>query len=165
MSVVIRSLAISYTRETTVPVSARRLSISRHYDDLAMPRTRNRTFEPIALPQLAWSDALEATFLKIAPASHRATVALVYYAILRMNMRIAQSRQIVTGSKGGIHFVEEPDLMAPLFRIAQRVLDIVVIDDMKIFEVFRKRRICSVGSHFELFDMKVLQYENVRTVD
>ena len=33
-----------------VPVSARKLYISRYYDDLAMPWTRDRTFEPIALP-------------------------------------------------------------------------------------------------------------------
>ena len=47
-----------------------------------------RTFEPIALPQLARSDALEATCLEIGPACHRATVDLVYYAILRLKVRI-----------------------------------------------------------------------------
>ena len=60
------------------------------------------------------------------------------------------------GSKGGIYFGEEPDLIAPLFRIALRVLDIVVIDEMKIFEVFCKRKICS---HF---DFLTRRYCNMR---
>lgn len=45
-------------------------------------------------------------------------------------------------------FAEEPDLIAPLLRIALRVLNIVVIDEMKIFEIFRKRKVCGECSHF-----------------
>ena len=85
---------------------------------------------------------------------------LVYYAILRMKVRTDQSRQIAIGSKGGIYFAEEPDLIAPLFQITLRVSDVVVIDEMTIFEVFRKRRLCSECSHFDFLTRGVAKGES-----
>lgn len=49
-----------------------------------------RTFEPVALPQLAWSDALKATCLEVGSAGHRTTVDLVDDAILRWKVKITQ---------------------------------------------------------------------------
>ena len=41
------------------------------------------TFKPIALPQLAWSDTLEATCLEIRPAGHWTAVNPIHDSILQ----------------------------------------------------------------------------------
>ena len=55
---------------------------------------------------------------------------------------------LATGSKAETYFAEEPDLIAPLFRLALRVVGIVVIHEMKVFEIFRKRKVGSECGHF-----------------
>lgn len=53
------------------------------YDKGLSLRPGDCTFKPIALPQLAWSDALEATCLEIRPAGHWTAVDPINDSILR----------------------------------------------------------------------------------
>lgn len=71
---------MSYTSETTVPVSGRvrdqSSKLKTYFDD-------KRTFKPVTLPQLARPNALKAARLEVGATRRMTTVNHIHYTILR----------------------------------------------------------------------------------
>lgn len=83
------------------------------WDIIHQGTNRPRLFEPVALPQLARSDALVMCFLKVDAAGHRTAVDGVVDSV----------------------FVLEPHLVPPFLGLSTRVRRCIVVDQVAVCEI------------------------------